>query len=154
MIKMRLIGEKNLIRALHRKERRYAHAMQVAVLNGATFVLRESNEVVPVDKGRLRDSGYALRSGSGLGSVGTVGYRKDYGIWVHEDLTKAHGEAYNIKHAADIAAGNTYDYEGERRTYRPRRPQERAKFLEFAIRTKRRALQGVVRNTFYRNAVG
>jgi hypothetical protein len=63
-----------------------------------------------------------------------VGYTVDYALWVHEDLTKSHGQDFNILHAAEIAAG----------TEHPRRPQERAKFLEEPLRQNKREYQRII----------
>lgn len=53
-----------------------------------------------------------------------VGYTAKYALFVHEDLEATHGEAFNQKHAADIAAGRE----------EARGPNQQAKYLEMPFR--------------------
>lgn len=57
-----------------------------------------------------------------------VGYTASYAVYVHENLEAAHGEAFNAKHAAEIAAGAGRK-KGERRVM-SRGAGQQAKFLE------------------------
>lgn len=63
-----------------------------------------------------------------------VGYTAAYALYVHEDLSKAHGDAYNEKWADDIAAG--------RKTSRGSGQQ--AKFLEQPMRERKEELRAIV----------
>jgi hypothetical protein len=56
----------------------------------------------------------------------SVGYTAAYAVFVHEDLQKAHGAAFNIKHADEIASGAEHS----------RGPEQQAKFLEGPAREK------------------
>jgi hypothetical protein len=63
-----------------------------------------------------------------------VGYATDYALYVHEDLTKAHGEAFNVKHADEIAAGTEHS----------RGPNQQAKFLEQPARQNRDSYKQII----------
>lgn len=56
-----------------------------------------------------------------------VGYTTEYAVWVHENLEAAHGQAFNVKHAAEIKAGLEHS----------RGPLQQAKFLEQPARENR-----------------
>ena len=99
------------------------------LLAAAKVIYEETDKIVPEDKGPLRASGQVGLIGTGLASEAFVSYGgpdAPYVVWVHEDPTKTHGQAFNVKHAAEIAAG----FE------KARRPEERFKFLEEVARTK------------------
>ena len=69
------------------------------------------------------------------GSV-VVGYNAGYAVYVHEDMNKAHGAAYNAKYAAEIASGLTPSGKVKKgwkgRTNRG--ADQQAKFLEKPVR--------------------
>lgn len=68
-------------------------------------LLRDANELVPVEFGNLKQSGFVRSTGSGFGTVVTVGYTANYAIYVHEirrrqdGVLVTHGMDFNIKHA-------------------------------------------------------
>lgn len=49
-----------------KEQLRKRRPMKDVVLEGATFILRESQKLVPYDTGALHDSGYVKLTGSGL----------------------------------------------------------------------------------------
>lgn len=63
-----------------------------------------------------------------------VGYTQNYAVYVHEDLTKAHGAAFNVKHAAEIASGEEHT----------RGADQQAKFLERPARENRQEYAAIV----------
>ncbi len=106
----------------------------------AEILLKEARNLVPVETGALYRSGRIRVDATGLNIMAYVifggsGYDIDYAWIVHENLMAAHGEAFNIKHAAEIARGKEH----------PRRPQEQAKFLEVAARTKTRGMRDALK---------
>jgi len=111
-----------------RNLRRAGPAIQRNVNNGirkaGRFLFREAQEIVPVDEGNLRGSGFVRPIGKGSNFAVVVGYTADYAVFVHENLNAAHGAAYNVKHAAEIATG-AKDNRGEK---------QQAKFLEAPAR--------------------
>ena len=111
---------------------------------------RESQKIVPVDKSNLRGSAFTRSYGIGIKTHVTIGYTANYAAYVHEDLTKAHGEDYNTKYAAEIAASHEKgrDTKGRftkiSRRYHARKPDEQAKFLEKPARINRRKILRII----------
>lgn len=101
----------------------------------AEFILAESQKIVPMDTGALAASGKVeVTFGTGLDTVATVSYgdaNAPYAVFVHEDLSKRHGSAFNVHYAQEIAAGYTHE----------RRPEEQAKFLEDVMKTHYATIQ-------------
>lgn len=90
----------------------------------AAMVLDKSLDECPIEPGseELWESGSARLEGSGTPiSAGVVAYGTNHAVPVHQRPPNvvAHGEAYNQKHAAEIAAGRMT----------PRRVGEKWKFL-------------------------
>ena len=107
------------------------------------FLQRESQKIVPVQLGNLKNSAFTRSMGTGLRTDVTVGYTAEYATYVHEDLDKAHGTAFNVKHADEIrsatkkqrtAAGGLFN----------RGEEQQAKFLETPARTKRTEMLAII----------
>lgn len=99
------------------------------LLAGAEVLWQQSQLITPQETGAMRSSGVFGLEGKGLESSAYVQYGGPglgYTVFVHENPIPTHGEAYNIKHAADISAGLDF----------ARRPLEQYKFLEEPARTK------------------
>lgn len=64
--------------------------VEKALFDEATIIFNQSQELVPVDTGRLRGSGRVTIERVPTGFSATISYSTDYAIYVHEDLTKAH----------------------------------------------------------------
>lgn len=107
------------------------------------LILQQANELVPVDSGMLRATGFVSKKGL----IVTIGYTADYAMIVHEMVEYVHGSDYNSKYAHQIAVGATYTHTptGETRVYHTRRPQEQAKFLEVAVRQNTLKARNVIR---------
>lgn len=118
------------------------------------FLLRESQKIVPVQTGNLRGSGFIRAFGSGMRTDVIVGYTALYAAYVHEDLEKAHGAAFNVKYAEQIATrplrkkrriaqrkkGQTdreYLHSVESDPYFRRGERQQAKFIETPARQNR-----------------
>lgn len=54
------------------------------------YFQRESQKLVPVDTGALRNSAFTRAEGSGFDTEISVGYTVNYAIYVHENLTAFH----------------------------------------------------------------
>jgi hypothetical protein len=119
-------GLREVKRNLDMSQAMFAKKIEHGLKRGAALVHRKSQETVPVDQGNLKGGGKVNKKPgtSGLTTHMIVGYSAEYAVFVHEDLQKAHGRAFNIKHAAEIAAG----------TENSRGDNQRAKFLENAVR--------------------
>lgn len=112
--------------------------VQRALKRAGALIMRESQKEVPVDTNILKPSAFIRPKGSGFKTEVHVGYSgTDYAIWVHEDLSKAHGEAFNIKHADDIAKG----------LEKPRGKGQKAKFLEDPVKRLKDKIIKMVRES-------
>jgi len=103
--------------------KRYSNNVKRAGL----LLLRHSNELVPIDTGVLRASGYTRAEGTGFDTVVYVGYTTNYALWVHEDLEAAHGAAFNAKYADAIEKGNKQPWNGK--PFHKRGEGQQARFL-------------------------
>jgi len=105
---------------------------------GGLHLQRKSQEITPVDLGNLRGSSFCRNvGGSGFNTDIVVGFGSEgvgYAVFVHEDLDKAHGRKFNIKHAKEIAAG-TMDNRGEK---------QQAKFLESPARKEKKRIIKII----------
>lgn len=98
------------------------------------FLQRASQKLVPVDKGVLRASAFTRNvGGTGWKTDIVVGYTAAYAVFVHENLIAAHGRAFNVKHAAQIA-------DKRNKSFRSRGENQKAKFLETPMRLLRKEM--------------
>ena len=104
--------------------------LQTRLVIAAKLLKRESMKIVPRDKGHLIGSAFHRLIPAGWLSDAIVGYTAEYAIYVHEDLDKAHGAAYNKKYAAEIA-------DNKNKHFKQKKPDEQAKFLERPLRDHR-----------------
>ena len=106
------------------------------------FLQRESQKIVPVHKGPLKASAFTRNvGGTGWATDIVVGYTAKYAVYVHENLTTAHGRRFNIKHADKIASATT---KAQRKIWFNRGVNQQAKFLEQPMRMKRRELMAII----------
>ncbi len=117
-------GIDEIIRNLKKIDTQIARGVARGLKKGGLLLQRESMKIVPVDKGNLRGSAFTRNvGGSGFDTDIVVGYSAGYAVYVHEDLEAAHGEAYNVKYAGQIA-------DSRNKGFRSRGPNQQAKFLE------------------------
>jgi hypothetical protein len=121
-----------------------------AVMAVGQFLLLLSREIVPVETGALFKSGKVTKKGSGWKTESIVSYSTPYAVYVHEDLDKAHGAAYNAKNNFSEKESSSWNIFKRGRILKsatalakdhPRRPQEQAKFLEQPARENRSAFK-------------
>ena len=113
--------------------------------SGGVFLERESRKIVPVQLGNLKASSFTRNiGGTGFRTDIIVGYTAEYAVYVHEDLEKAHGEAFNIKHAREIAAAAGTPRGTAKGGFFKRGKDQQAKFLEKPAREKRREILGII----------
>lgn len=91
-------GVEAIIKALRRKRKEHAKGMQVGLKKAGLFLQRESQKIVPIDTGALRNSANTRAEGEGLSTVVYVTYGMDYAIYVHEDLQAAHAPGKQAKY--------------------------------------------------------
>jgi len=142
-------GLPGVLKALQAHKKATIQALRANVKDAAIFLLNESNKIVPVDENLLWRSGQVRDVSEPRRVIAfRVEYRTSYAVYVHEDLTKAHGEAYNKKYAAQIAqAASMKGRAGARarKKWFPRKPEEQAKFLERPARERRADIIRIVR---------
>lgn len=67
-----------------------AKGMERGLVKAALLVQRESQKIVPVDTGALKNSAFTRKVGSGFSTDAIVGYTQNYAIFVHENLEAKH----------------------------------------------------------------
>ena len=110
---------------------------------GGLFLQRESQKIVPKQVGTLHNTAFTRSQGSGLSTDVTVGYTADYATYVHEDLDKAHGKEFNVKHADEIAHASKKARTAAGGLFN-RGEDQQAKFLETPARTKRTEMLTII----------
>lgn len=118
---------REVIGAMRKARKRHETGFSRGIRKAGLFIYRKSLEIVPVETGNLRTSGFIRPEGNGFNTQVWIGYNAFYAIYVHEDLELRHGTEYNVYHAEEIAAGILND----------RGPNQQAKFLEQPIRMYR-----------------
>lgn len=111
------------ISRLRKADARAKNAVTQGMRDAAQTLLVESLKLVPIDTGELSKSATIKTNENGFNTTVDVSYGGEnayYAVFVHEDLTKVHGTAFNIKYAHEIMMGREH----------ARRPEEQAKFLE------------------------
>ena len=103
----RITGVDSVIRKMRKSKKMTGKALEAGLKRGGLYVQRESQKVVPIDLGNLKNSAFTRAFRSGLRTVVVVGYTAFYAVYVHEDLKARH------------------------------RPGKRNKYLEHPIREKR-----------------
>lgn len=134
---MTINGLRETLAAMEAWKEKMRRKAEVAVKLVCVELWEDAQYLVPVDMGALIGSSDVTMepaSGGGFSTVGIVAYHIDYALWVHEDLDKAHGEAYNIKYAYEIANGVRRPSGDGGMPYKRREPQQQAKFLETPMR--------------------
>ncbi len=134
-------GIDEIIRNLKRIDTQIARGVARGLKRGGQLLLRESQKIVPVDKGPLKASGFDRNvGGSGFKTDIIVGFTAVYAVYVHEDLDAAHGAAFNEKYGAILTDIVT---KTERRE-QLRGPNQQAKFLEQPARDLRPVILKII----------
>lgn len=79
-----------MIGRLFTKKNEIARGMERGLMKAGLFLQRESQKIVPVDTGNLKNSAYTRKTGSGFSTTVNVGYTAEYAIYVHENLDAKH----------------------------------------------------------------
>lgn len=83
-------GEKKIKQNLAKAVVSYQDALAAATYVEALNILKESRKRVPVETGRLRNTGYAAPPGKISNPVAQVGYDTEYAVPVHERVEVFH----------------------------------------------------------------
>jgi hypothetical protein len=136
-----VIGVSKVVSNLLKVKKNIGRGVERGFVKSAQFIRRESRFIVPRQIGTLHDKWDIRKHGSGLKVDVEFGYfGTEYGAFVHEvpgiDLSSpvTHGQLFNIKHAAEIAAAKGTPLGTAAGGMFRRRPQEQWKFLEKPIR--------------------
>ena len=146
-----------VLRNLRTAGDRISEAVARGLVKGGLLLQAKSKEIVPVQTGNLKASCFTRNvGGNGFDADVVVGYTSDYAVFVHEDLTKAHGKAFNVKHAEEIAAAGHLTKKGKWKVDTPmgtakggmfpRGENQQAKFLEKPARENRLEILRIVTN--------
>ncbi len=134
-------GIDEIIRNLKRVDAQIGRGVARGLKRGGILLQRESQKIVPVDKGPLKASAFTRNvGGSGFKTDIVVGYTTGYAVYVHGDLEALHGAAYNEKYGALITDVDT----GEERREKLRGPNQQAKFLEQPARNLRPVILKII----------
>ena len=110
-------GMQKVLANMKRANAQMASGFAVGARKGGHFLERESKKIVPRDTGNLVNTAFVRNMGGQGWDVDIhIGYTADYAVYVHEDLTKKHGSAYNAAYAG--------------KDQKLRGPDQQAKFLE------------------------
>ncbi len=134
-------GIDEIIRNLRRIDTQIGRGVARGLKRGGLLLQRESQKIVPVDKGPLKASAFTRNvGGSGFKTDIVVGYTAGYAVYVHEDLEALHGAAYNEKYGTIIT---DFVAKTERREHL-RGPNQQAKFLEQPARQLRPVILRII----------
>ena len=143
MAKMAKIeGVSQLLANLQKAHDAILKKQNAKMLKAAIFLLRESQAIVPVQMGNLKASGFVRNAGSVINPDYIIGYTAEYAIFVHENLDAAHGQAFNLKHAVEIAHAEAMGLKSATASggmFR-RGETQQAKFLEKPLRENRKKI--------------
>ncbi len=138
-------GLPTVLKNLDRANMKIAEAVHRGLVKGGRLLQAASMDIVPVQTGNLKASCFTRNVGGGGFNVDiVVGYTADYAVYVHEDLTKAHGKEFNIKHAEEIAKAVGTPAGTAKGGMFPRGENQQAKFLERPMREKRTEILKII----------
>jgi len=130
---VKITGMKKVLGNFRKAESQIKTKIRQGLNVGGLHLQGKSQEIVPKDLGNLYNSAFTRDVGSNEMPETIVGYTANYAVFVHEDMSKAHGQAFNIKHRDEIAAGM------------PNRGEnQQAKFLEKPSREERKEILAII----------
>lgn len=97
-VRVKIDGTQDVLRGLVVAHEAARKALAGALFIEANNVMNESKEIVPVDTGYLRASGYVDLPREGPGGINVeMGYTAPYAIYVHENLNARHAPGKQAK---------------------------------------------------------
>jgi len=154
---IKITGMKGIISKLQKTKSKLNSSISRGLYKGGQYLQRESQKIVPRQTGNLGDNAFTRKISW---DHVIVGYPAEYAAFVHENLNAAHGKAFNVKHAAEIArAGRMTISKSGRQVFKPtkgklmgtaaggmfpRGENQQAKFLERPMRSKRNEILKIV----------
>lgn len=141
----RVTGAKEIIQKMRASKTTLDTGLSAGLKRGGLFLQNKSMKIVPVQLGNLKNSAFCRNvGGTGSKTDVIVGYTATYAAVVHEDLDKTHGEAFNIKHADEIAtASGTHRGTAAGGMFK-RGEEQQAKYLEKPAREHRKEILAII----------
>jgi len=145
-----VLNTQDIIKKIGNIQKGMGAGMERGLVKGGKLIFDESKKFCPVGiTGNLRASARETKEGSGMTtdvevSFGTKNDSKvTYAVYVHERLEPdvTHGQSFNAKHAAEIAAAHT---PWQKKYFFNRRPQEQAKYLERPAREQKSNILNII----------
>lgn len=102
-VRVQIIGGQIVLANLVKAEAKHAMALERGLVKAGLWLMRKSQEIVPVDTGYLKSTAYTLKKGYALRTVVYVGYTASYAIYVHEILTARHTPPTKAKFLEGVA---------------------------------------------------
>lgn len=90
-------GVNAILRALDKSDAKVAAATARGLKKAGLVLQRESQKIVPIDTGALKNSAFTRATGAGFDTEVIVGYTQEYAIYVHEDLNARHAPGKEAK---------------------------------------------------------
>ena len=138
-------GLNTVIRNITKSKASLAKGVARGLKKGGHYLQAKSQDIVPVQLGTLKASAFTRNiGGSGFDTDIVVGYTAGYAVYVHENLDAAHGKAFNIKHAEDIAKAAGTPRGTAKGGMINRAENQQAKFLESPARIEKRAIIKII----------
>lgn len=148
MSKTKITGIEAVLRKFSKAADKIIRVSVAGLKEGGKFLQNKSQEIVPKQIGTLHSSAFTRNiGGEGTKADIVVGYTADYAVFVHEDLTKAHGQEFNVKYAEEIiAATGKHSGTAEGGMFL-RGDNQQAKFLEQPARQYRKEIFDIASKT-------
>ena len=142
---LKITGMQSVMSKLTKATSNINSALSRGLVKGGHFLQRESQKIVPVDTGNLKGSAFTRKLNW---DHVLVGYTALYASFVHEDLTKAHGKAYNMKmQGRGIERMFNSGRQNKFLNYSKLRGEnQQAKFLETPMKSKRSEILRIIAN--------
>lgn len=138
-------GVKSMLQKLRQREKVHRKAIAAGLGGGSLFLQRESQKIVPVQLGNLKNSAGSRVEVSAGGSISAiVFYTAAYAVFVHENPDAAHGRDFNQKYSSEIASSKGSKQGTARGGLFNRGPNQQYKFLERPAREKRKEIVLIV----------
>uniref|UniRef100_A0A6M3K492 Putative capsid protein n=1 Tax=viral metagenome TaxID=1070528 RepID=A0A6M3K492_9ZZZZ len=96
-----IAGVNEILKNLKASEILVGKGVSRGLKKAGLFLQRESQKVVPIDTGTLKNSAYTRHVGEGIKTIVMIGYTTAYGIFVHENLKAQHKEGKQAKYLED-----------------------------------------------------
>ena len=139
-----MTGMKSVLANLDKATAKYTKRIRRGLVLGGLHLQGKSQEIVPVQLGPLHDRAFTRDIGTAKHPDIIVGYTADYAVFVHEDLEKRHGLAFNVFYAEQIASAVGTSSGTAKGGLFNRGENQQAKFLEKPARDERSVILGII----------